>query len=286
MIFPKDAVERLKELMEKLSEDNKKLHDDLLKKIVSDARTDLEEIDQDDIEIFHFLVKAYHLGFLTKEQKKDILAKLDDLHKRLKQTKGDIIELGENYGDINALINVISDFLMHEAGYLDYSPGAQKREYVRFIELLDSPEKKLMVDKAVLEVVGNQIYYDGKIVQGVEITGKSVEIVGQHYSDRDSIMRIYNNREMDSEGEPYCYMVEPGKLAGKSENEIKKILGARNADSNITVKVSLQSHMCWIRVHRGFPAKFAIEARKIHIAPPKQQKGFRIEIEGKVQWAA
>ena len=56
-------------------------------------------------------------------------------------------------------------------------------------------------------------------------------------------------------------------------------------DSNITVKIRVPVNMCWIRAERNVPAKFAVESRNIKVAPPKQ-KGFRLELKGKLQWAA
>lgn len=286
MLFPKEVAEELEDLMSELSQENRHLHKDLVNKAFDAAKKELEDVEQTDIDIFHLLKKAYHHGYLTKEQKKNVLKKVEELHRRLKKDQEKIIHLEDDYSGINLLVNLIEDFLEHEKNYLDYVPGAEKKEYVKLLDVLQSPEKKLIVNKAVLEVFGDQLRYDGKLIQGIMIKGFDVEIVGQHYSDKDAIQKVYNNKELSSEHDPYCYIAESGRLFGKSEHYIRKIMGAKHADSNITIKVIIPAHMCWIRVERGVPAKFAIETKKILVAPPKPQKGFRVETEGKVRWAA
>jgi len=286
MIFPKDLSEELKKLMDKLSKDNQKLQKDVISNTLKNVKKDITSIDQDDITIFHTILKIYHHGFLTNEQKKEILEDLNKLHASIKKTKDKIYNIKEDYSNINLLIKLVEDFIKHETEYINYSPGAQKREYTRLSELVNNPEKKLIIDKAALEIKEDKVYYDGKIIQGLTIKGDKAEITGQHYSNRESIERIYHHKEMSTEGEPYCYIAEPGKLAGKNEKEIKKFLGARHADSNITFKVIIPAHLCWIRAERGSPAKFALETKRIYIAPPKPQKGYRLEIEGNLQWAA
>jgi hypothetical protein len=285
MLFPKDAARELGRLAEKISMDNSRLHNDLIKGMVSKAKDDLKEVEKDDVEIFHVISHIYNNGFLTKEQKKEIVKILDELHKKIKGTGKDLIDFREGFSNINILINLVEQFLEHEEDYLDYEPGAGKREYIKLLDLIQSKEKKLVVDKAFLEARDNKIYYDGKVIQGAELHGFNIEIVGEHYSDKDDILKIYHSRGISSEQERYSYLAEPGKLSGKSEGYIKRYIGARHADSNITVKIVVPAHMCWIRVERGVPAKFAVESRNIKVAPPKQ-KGFRLEINGKLQWAA
>jgi hypothetical protein len=285
MIFPRQMADELNKLAEKLSKDSNQLNYDLTKNLLSKAKEDLKEVENDDISIFHAIAHAYRNGFLTKEQKKTIVKELDELHKKIKHGKNNIVEFREHYSNLNLLITMIGQFLEHEEEYLDYEPGAGKREYIRLLDLTQSEEKKLVVDKAMLEVRDSRMYYGGKIIQGVEFHGFDVEIVGEHYSDKDSILRIYNERTLSSGNERYSYVAEPGKLSGKGEHYIKRYMGARNADSNITVKIRVPASMCWVRVERGVPAKFAIESRNIRVAPPKQ-RGFRLELRGELQWAA
>jgi hypothetical protein len=285
MIFPKQMAQELDALLKKISKDNSRLHYDLANNLLLKAKDELKEVEKDDIEIFHAIVHAYNNGFLTKEQKKEIIKKLEELHNKVKQSKKKTVEFRQRYSDINILINLIEQFLEHEENYLDYEPGAGKREYIKLLDLVQSKEKKLITNKAVLEIRGNKIFYDEKIIQGVDLQEYNVEIIGEHYSDKESISKIYYHKEINSENERYSYIAEPGRLSGKNESYIKRYMGAKHADSNITVKILVPVNMCWIRVERDVPAKFAIESKNVEIAPPKQ-KGFKLELKGKLQWAA
>ena len=84
--------------------------------------------------------------------------------------------------------------------------------------------------------------------------------------------------------DPYCYFAEPGLLHGVAHNKIKKMLGCASADACITVKLILSASHVWIRVKRGYPVKFAIEAHRLPVNPPKSQKGFRIAMHGAVEY--
>lgn len=286
MLFPKDAAQELSRLAEKLSRDNSRLHNDLINNIISKAKEDLKEVENDDIEIFHLIKRAYHYGYLTKEQKKQILEKLEELHNEIKQHKKNVLQLTTDYSYDNTLKKLLEDFLKHEKEYLDYTPGHEKREYVHMLDLIQSPSKKLVVNKGVLEIIGSQLYYDGKIIQGTKIEGYNIEIVGQHYADQETVERIAHSREIVRQKHGYLYLAEPGKLANRSEHEIKKMLGAKHADANITVKVIVPAQICWIRAEMDVPVKFGIETKNLSVSPPKAQKGFRIETRKEVRWAA
>ena len=285
MVFPKELADELRKEEKALSLEKEKVYYDLMHDLFISA--DLKEIDEEDIKIIHLVKRIYHYGLISKQNKKDILGKLKEVHHLLKERQERFVPDKEENHNLAVLIEIIDDFLKHEADFLDYMPGADRKEYVKLLDLARSPEKRFIIDKAALELEGEKLKYDGKEIQGVKIIGDTATIVGQHYSDRETIRNIYANKAISAEYERYCYLVEPGRLEGRSESKIRQIVGARHADANITIKVEVPLHSCWIRVKRGDPVKFALETRSVPISAPKRQYGFRVGINNRVeQWAA
>ena len=244
------------------------------------------------------VVQMYHYGYLTDEDKRKVIAMLKKLDVILSQTiKGDVTS--EQVNSIEYFLTLLIAFVEHETHYIDYKPGAAKKEYLKLSELLKSEEQTLVVNKAKLEYKNGRLRYDGKEIQGVKIkkdlVGYSVEISGEHYAEEKTIRSIHSRQTMLPAvskvvflgTDPYCYILESGRMGLKSQDEIRKIVGARKADSSISVKVIVSAHSVWIRVKRGDPAKFAIESKNLSVQAPKRQKGYRVNIHGKVQyWAA
>jgi len=286
MIFPKEAAEKLRQLDKDLTQANAALQNDILNVLIDDAKVQSDRLDRDDIQLIRLFKKIYHYGYLTDEQKSQLISKLKRLRKALKELEDKGSENDPQHVMMGLILNEAHELIEHQANYLEYTPGAGKREYIRLLDIIRAPEHKLIVDKAVLELSGDRLIYDGKDLQGVKIDGLGAEITGQHFSSAEAVNKIYHNRALASERERYCYLAEPGKLEGRSEREIRKVMGAAHADANITVKIEVPAHLCWIRVKRGQPAKFAIESSNVNVQPPKKQRGFRIEFDGKVRWAA
>ena len=293
MIFPARYVLELTEVMRKFNEYDSGLKYDLLHKMIDREKVELSNIENEDKQVIELIGQLYNHGLMTTENRKRILEKLEELLGFLKKNNSFDMK-DQKYEYLQYVITSIQQMLLHEKDYIDYTPGAQHHEYIRLVELIHSKEQLLVVNGKVLSFRNPHVYFDGKVIQGLRIfrttSGILAEIVGEHYSTRDSIMEIYHNKKMTSASgnvfslgiDPYCYIAEPGKLNNRPENYIRKMLGAAKADSFIVVKVIAPVHTVWIRVKEGCPAKFAIESRNLPIFPAKKT-GFRASLMGDVR---
>lgn len=287
---PKKYKNAIENMLNQIKKDETALYEKVIHHVLNETNLDLDKINEDLDKTLHIIFKIYNYGLLDKESKKDIIELIKDIHKKIKNA---------DYQKVEFLVHTIETFLEHEANYLDYIPGAEHREYIRMSDLFASEEKSLIVNKALLKFENGKLFYDDKMIQGIKfrigLHGISAEISGEHYSGENDIRQIYMNRFLASSThhlfsfgkDPYCYLAEPGKLSGKSEHEIRKLLGAASADSFISVKIIVPVHFVWIRVKKGFPTKYAIEREEIRIEAPKPQKGFLVGIKGKqLRWAS
>ena len=294
MIFPEKYVKLLEAHHNNLKEEDVKLHREITKGILTIEESLIKTISREDSKIFRMIRHMYHHGYLTDKDKNQALEKLKKLHQVLSSNP----KTQEENVQIVLLLEEMAAFLEHEESYLEYRPGAEGKEYIKIIDLLKSKNQALTVNREKLEYENGRLYYNGKEIQGIKIKsslmGVTVEITGEHYSNEKTIREIHQRRSIIPSTsnvfsiglDPYCYILENGRLIGKSISEIRKITGARNADSFISIKVSLPANMVWIRVKKGNPAKFALESKNLQIIAPKSQKGFRVNIKGKVEYLA
>ena len=287
------VVSELNALLKELRKEDFKLHYDILKKIFLDPEL-FKEIAFLEKKLYNKISYLYYHGFLTEADKRKVLELIGSLVKQLNAQKNT-----EAFKNLQFIVTQLEEWVTHEKEYLDYKPGAERKEYVRLTDLLRSPDKTLVIDKEKLELRNNErVYYADREIQGVKVIfGEfftNIEITGEHYASEKSIREIYQNKALISSRnrlinfglDPYCYLAEPGKLNNQNINEIRKILGARDAEGCITVKIILNINRVWIRVKRNYPAKFAIEAKAIPIAVPKPQKGYRIRIKEEIEYLA
>lgn len=280
----------LDKTLKHLTKEDTKLHKDIIRGVFSDPAL-LKAIQHDDEHLYYKVQYLYDHGLLTLEDKKTLLDDLKKLHTSLKQH--------ESLKDIEYPLRLLEEFLRHEQSYIDYTPGAQNKDYVRLRDLLHTPEQRLTVDKAPLEVRDGHIYFDGKQVMGAHVTlhpfRSTITLVGEHYTSLTGVREIYSQRSITPStrritnvgNDPYCYIVEPGKLNNKSDDDIRKILGAASAEAAIQVKVTLALRHVWIRVRRNAPTKFALEANRLPIEAAKPQKGYWVRINDSFdRWAA
>ncbi len=292
MIFPKKFVQKLRREVKDIREENAELHREILKGILTPGSSIITQIDKEDKEIFDLIQDMYHYGYITDADKREIIRQLKDLHSLLKSTS--FSQGSPEIDNLSFLLERIQSMLEHEEEYLDYKPGAKSKEYVKVSDIIKARDHAIVFNKGWLKNNGSNIYFEGKMVQGIKvihhITGVFVEVTGEHYSSEETIREIYHNRVITPSTnnvfaigrDPYCYIAESGRLAGKSEKEIRKVLGAKHADSFIVVKIMAPAHSVWIRVKQGDPAKFAIESKNLPIKAPKPQKGFKLSIRNKV----
>lgn len=298
MFFPKKLAQELKLEYSRLQKDLTKAESVSLDKTLLNHELPhiLSQISKDDVEIIHMIKKLYHYGGMTQSQKKKTVAQLNELNEFLRKAKLPLSK-DQTY-QLNTMVAELSQLLKHEIEFLGYTPGADRKEYVRLADILMSPQKKLVVDKEELSVQGNNIFYGGRQIQGCkfisnEFGNQVVEMSAEHYTSQEGVENLYHHGYLEAASklfaghEKYCYVVEPGVLQGKTEKELKRILGAKHASACITVKLRIPAHHVWIRVKRGYPAKFALEAQRVPFSAPKPQKGFRVVLDGVQEyWAA
>ncbi|MBT7332045.1 hypothetical protein HN799_02125 [Candidatus Woesearchaeota archaeon] len=285
----KTVVKELDNLVKNYRNISSELQYNLIKKIVSNKEL-YEKISIITGSLFEKITFLYNHGLLTDKRKKIIIGLISDLHNQLNQSSLENIQYD---------VKLIKEWLSHQREYVNYFPGAENKSYVRLTDLIKSKEHRLTVNKAILEYSpSKEIFYDGKKIQGLQIKEKlfnfNAELTAEHYTWKESLKDIYNSKniysskELKNSQDSYCYFAEPGKLNGQSMMGIKKILGANSAESCITIKLLTTVGKVWIRVERGKPAKFAIEAKSIPFKAPKPQKGFTVRIGDEVPklWAA
>ena len=288
--MPKEVIEKLNETLKKLKKEDSKLHYDLLKKISSDKKL-IEKIISTEEDLFNKINYLYHYGYLTDQDKEEVIEIISKLSKKLKSN---------SLKEIKFFVTQLENWIEHEKEYLNYIPGASRKEYVKLIDLMRSKDRILIINKAKLMYKSGRLFYNDKEIQGINIKekllGTIVEITGEHYTDMQTIKNeIYRDKKIVSStsriinigDDPYCYLAEPGKLGNQSINNIRRILGAASAEGCITVKIINRLRNVWIRVKKDYPAKFAIEAKNLPIIAPKKNKGFRVREFDKISfWAA
>jgi hypothetical protein len=286
----KNLNSNLKKLLIILKKENKELHYNLLHQVFENKNLfkKLLILNKD---LLSELLHLYHFGYITKKQKVTIINIIKQLISDLNLEKNS----NKLYYEINQLIN----FIEHESEYLNYKPGAKNKEYIKLIDLIQSENQKLNVDKAILEIKGKFIYFDNKIIQGIQLIKGILNTIcvinAEHYTSIDNLKEIYKLRILTSSkyrifnigNDPYFYLAEPGKLGNQDINNIKKILGADEAKACITLQIVMNTKHIWIRAKRNYPIKFAVEGKNIPFNAPKKQKGFVVRIGNKqTRWAA
>lgn len=298
MFFPPDFQEKIKNSVQALSSSDSALHTLNLRHLLSShtAKLTIHELRDADLKTIRDIKTLYRYGGITQADKKEVLKYLNNLYEFCRSDHG----IGaDELPVIDKIISTLRELLTHELTFLGYTPGGYNKEYVRLSDLFRSPECKLVIDKEELAISGNNILYGGRKIQGLTIhpgaLGEQViELTAEHYSSQEGIHEVYQHGYIESShklfsfGDKFTYVVEPSLLSSKSEQELKKILGAANAEACITIKCRLPVHFIWVRVKRDYPAKFAIEASRLPFACPKPQRGFTVRIVGGnvEKWAA
>ena len=149
----------------------------------------------------------------------------------------------------------------------------------RYFELKRLVEsKEINNNKVILEISGNNILRDGKPIQGARIVGENIEFTGYHFTTSKTADLIRNDGFVIKNFEdPYIYFSEPGWFSGKSQNEIRKILGASVAEDVVIVKVRSPLNNVWIKAEPGKPIKIAVDV-DIETSNLLKIKGKLIEI--------
>lgn len=129
-------------------------------------------------------------------------------------------------------------------------PGMQYGGYFKLKEIIE--KGKLESKKIVIEYKNNQIYVNGKILQGLVVVDKYAQITGIHYTSWENATQIRSMQRIEpSLDDPFVYVSEPGKMQGWPEEQIKKELGAGSADTEVKLVILVLLDKVWIKVSRN-----------------------------------
>lgn len=132
-------------------------------------------------------------------------------------------------------------------------------EYMPLSELVNAGT--LAFKKTILQLRGAEILLNDRPVQGVTVTPPVVTIRAEHYTSWEAATQIRSTGAISpvSPADPFAYLLERGLLGGKGPKEIRKIVGAVNADTLIMLTVRVPITHVWINAVPGRPVKFAVD---------------------------
>src|SRR3989338_369983 len=164
-------------------------------------------------------------------------------------------------------------------GIKPFPGGGVAKKYIKLGEITNSINP-IQNNKVKLEIGRDRfLYRDGKVVQGFIIDGDYIEFTGYHFTSRDAARDIINSQQFKvGESDPYVYLIEPGWFSGKTESEIRYVLGSRVAEEVVIAKIRYPLDKIWIKAEQGFPLRIAIDG---NIEPFDLLKRKKLFIESK-----
>ncbi|HLC32237.1 MAG TPA: hypothetical protein VJJ82_00255 [Candidatus Nanoarchaeia archaeon] len=128
-------------------------------------------------------------------------------------------------------------------------PGAGYGGYLKLSELV--AKGTLLFNEVLLEYEDGNVFANGKIIQGVHIQEKVVRITGIHYTSWENATQIRSMLRIEpSLQDPFVYISAPGSMTGWAEEEIKRELGTRAADSEVCVRIVMPLDLVWLKCSR------------------------------------
>ena len=158
------------------------------------------------------------------------------------------------------LENEFTKHLTHIERYLYIKPGKGiKGEYIRLTELLK--KKSLISNKIHVEIRGNKIFKDSRLIQSCVLRGNYIEFLGYHFTNEKvaGIIKSDMKLEIKTFTDPYIYLLEARDYSGRSERKIRYLTGSAAASDVIIIKVLYPIEKVWIKVEKNRPTHFAIE---------------------------
>ncbi len=128
-------------------------------------------------------------------------------------------------------------------------PGLSYGGYVRLVDIVS---KITFANKKILfEFKNNLVYANGKVLQGLIISGEYAQITGNHYTSWENATQIRSTRRIEpSLDDPFVYLSEPGKMNDWPEHLIKKETGAIFADTQVKLMILVPINLVWIKASR------------------------------------
>ena len=141
---------------------------------------------------------------------------------------------------------------IEEVFLITKEPGIKTGRYMHIFDAIKT---------GVIKYDNNQLWFEGKPVQGVEIKHNKIRIKGDHYTTFQNAKWIQGDQYVKpSLSDPYSYFVERGKLSGLDSRDIKKVLGAENADAIVSLEIEIFPEQLFVRAVSGDPIKFAVNS--------------------------
>ncbi|RMD58015.1 hypothetical protein D6825_02225 [Candidatus Woesearchaeota archaeon] len=154
-------------------------------------------------------------------------------------------------------------------------PGKGYSGYYSLKDIIE--EKRFETPRIVFVFEGNQLFANGKPIQGLRIVDNYAIIKGIHYTSWEGATQIRSTERLEpSLDDPFVYLAQPGVMQGWPEHLIKKELGARVANTAVKVQVVVPLERVWLKVGKN-AVHFAIsgvvseyEIKKIEVQRLKQ----------------
>ena len=159
-----------------------------------------------------------------------------------------------------------------------FLPGGKTGGYMPLSNLQVSSE--VVLNEVDIFLAGNQVLRNGKPVQGLSIGNGYIEFVGYHFTSQIGADNLYNQMKFEriNPFDPYIYFSESGWFTGKSQNEIRQVLGAKSAQDVVIVKIRYPLNKAWLKAEPGKPIKIAFDG-DIIAEDLLKRKGILMEIK-------
>ena len=284
MYFPNQYKETLEKLADELHEER----DELEQKITDGLQilSTVQRIGKEEEEIYSLLQDLMTHGLLDKEHEQNVLNHLKKLNQHLEKHKK-----GRQDNTLSRLLTMVEEDIREIEEYIDYTPGAKNKDYVKITELLHSNNKALIIDKQQLRFKEKKLIYNERTIHGITINRKYANLTVDHYTDKDNLESIrrygkigrHENLIKTFSTDNYIYFVEPIEALRKgSEKKRRKILGAKAASALLpSIEISLPTNKVWIRVRTGEPTKFALAVKNVTLG-----KDFPYKVDGETHVSA
>jgi hypothetical protein len=161
--------------------------------------------------------------------------------------------------EILQVLKALDQILMRNI-YLYVMPGkGVKGEYVKLTRLIE--EGRLVSNRIELEIRGSQICRDSRPVQGFLLKGEHAEFVGYHFTNEKSANIIMSDGSflIKNIEDPYIYLLEAMDYSGKSEQEIRHMVGSAGATDLVSAKILYPVSRIWLKAEKNRPTHFALE---------------------------
>ncbi|MEK6861395.1 MAG: hypothetical protein AABY07_05470, partial [Nanoarchaeota archaeon] len=134
------------------------------------------------------------------------------------------------------------------------------KPYIQLNKVTDSVDP-VINNKVKLEIGRDRfVYEDGKVIQGVTIDEDYVEFIGYHFTSKQAASDIINSAKFNiGDVDTYVYFIESGWFSGKTESEIRHVLGASASEKVVVAKVRYPLDKIWIKAEKGNPLKIAVD---------------------------